>query len=74
MSVRTAELQHAISISDVRASRPLGADIRTVEVKLAVSIYDAPASGPQLSDVWTVNLKCNSCLMETHVQTGYHIV
>lgn len=57
MSVRTAELQHAISISDVRASRPWGVDVRTVEVESAVSIYDAPTSGPRLTEVRTVNFE-----------------
>jgi hypothetical protein len=56
-SVRTAKLQHPISISDARASGPWGGDVRTVEVESAVTIYDAPASGPQLSDVWTVHFE-----------------
>jgi len=51
------KLQHAISISDTRASRPWGGDVRTVEVESSVTIYDALASGPQLSDVRTVKFK-----------------
>jgi hypothetical protein len=54
-SVRTAKLQHAISISDVRASGPWEGYVRTVEVESTVTIYDAPASEPQLSDVRTVH-------------------
>jgi hypothetical protein len=56
-SVRTAKLQHAISISDARESGPRGGDIWTVEVESAVTIYDAPSSGPQLSDVRTVHFE-----------------
>jgi hypothetical protein len=44
MAVRTVDLQHAISISVVRASGPLKAGVRTVEAKSAISISDAPAS------------------------------
>jgi len=56
-SVRTAKLQHTISISDTRASGPWGGDVRTVKVESVVTIYDAPASGPQLSDVRTVHFE-----------------
>jgi hypothetical protein len=56
-SVRTAKLQHAISISDARESGPLRGDVRTIEVESAVTIYDVPASGPQLSDVRTVHFE-----------------
>jgi hypothetical protein len=56
-SVRTAKLQHAISISDACAFGPWEGDVRTVEVESAVSIYDAPSSGPQLSGVRTVKFK-----------------
>jgi hypothetical protein len=55
--VRTAKLQHAISISDARESGPWGGDVRTVEVESVVTIYDAPASEPQLSDVRTVHFE-----------------
>jgi hypothetical protein len=54
MSVRTAELQHAISISTMRASGPWGAGVRAVEVESAISILVARASGPRLTDVRTV--------------------
>lgn len=54
-NVRTAILQHAVSISTMPASGPWGAVVRTVEVKSTISIYVAPASGPQLSNVRTVN-------------------
>jgi hypothetical protein len=56
-SVRTAKLQHVISISDACASGPWGGDVRTVEFESAVTIYDAPLSGPQLSDVRTVHFE-----------------
>jgi hypothetical protein len=56
-SVRTAKLQHAISISDALASGPWRGDVRTVEVESAVTIYDAPASGPQLLDVRMVHFE-----------------
>jgi hypothetical protein len=56
-SVRTAKLQHAISISDACASGPRRGDVRMVEVESSVTIYDAPASGPQLSGVRTVKFK-----------------
>jgi len=56
-SVRMAKLQHAISISDMRASEPWWGDVWTVEFKSAVTIYDAPASGPQLSDIRTVHFE-----------------
>jgi len=58
MSVRTVELQHAISISDMRASGPWEAVVRTVEVESEISILVARASGSRLTDV----------------RTGYHIV
>jgi hypothetical protein len=53
MSVRTAELQHAISISAMRASRPWEAVVRTVEVESAISILVARASEPRLTDLRT---------------------
>jgi hypothetical protein len=56
-SVRTAKLQHAIFIYDVRASRPRGANVLTVEVESSVPIYDAPSSEPQRSGVRTVKFK-----------------
>jgi hypothetical protein len=56
-SVRTAKLQHSISIYDTRASGPYGGDVRMIEVESSVTIYDAPASGPQLSDVRTVHFE-----------------
>jgi hypothetical protein len=54
MNVRTAILQHPISISAMRASGPWDADVRTVEVELAISLTDERSSGPMLTDVWTV--------------------
>jgi hypothetical protein len=56
-SVRTAKLQHAISISDAHASGPWEGDVRMVEVESVVTIYDAPVSGPQLSDVRAVHFE-----------------
>jgi hypothetical protein len=53
-NVRMAILQHAISISTMRASGPWEADVRTVEVKSTISILVACASGPRLTDVRTV--------------------
>jgi len=58
MSVRTAELQYAISISAMRASGPWEAVVRTVKVESTISILVARASRPRL----------------TGVRTGYHIV
>jgi hypothetical protein len=58
MSVRTAELQHAISISAMRASGPWEAVVQTVEVESAISILIARPFGPRLTDV----------------RTGYYIV
>jgi hypothetical protein len=54
MSFRTAILQHAISISAMRASEPWEADVWTVEVESAISLTDERASGPMLTDVQTV--------------------
>jgi hypothetical protein len=54
MSVRTAELQHSISISAMRASGPCEVVVRTVEVESAISILVARASGPRLTDVLTM--------------------
>jgi hypothetical protein len=54
MSVRTAELQHAISISAMRTSGPRGAVVRKVEVESVISILVVRASGPRLTDVRTV--------------------
>jgi hypothetical protein len=51
MSVRTAELQHAISISAMRASGPWEAVVRTVVVESTISILIARAFGPRLTDV-----------------------
>jgi hypothetical protein len=51
---RDLELQHAISISDVRASGPRKAVVRTVEVESAISFFDERASEPQLPDLRTV--------------------
>jgi hypothetical protein len=53
MSVRTAELQHAISISAMRVSGPWEAVVRMVKVKSAISFFDERAFGPRLSDVQT---------------------
>jgi hypothetical protein len=54
MNVWTAILQHAISISAMRASGPREADVRTVEIESAISLTDERASGPRLTDVRTV--------------------
>jgi hypothetical protein len=54
MNVRTAILQHTISISAMRVSGPREADVRTVEVESAISLTDERASGPRLIDVRTV--------------------
>jgi hypothetical protein len=54
MSVRTADLQHSISISTMRASGPWKAGVRTVEVESTISLTDERASGPRLTDVQTV--------------------
>jgi hypothetical protein len=54
MSVRTADLQHIISISAILASRPWQAVVRTVEVESAISLIVGRASGPRLTDVRTV--------------------
>jgi hypothetical protein len=54
MNVRMAILQHAISISIMRASGPREADVWTVEVESAISLNDERASGPRLTDVRTV--------------------
>jgi hypothetical protein len=54
MNVRTTILQHAISISAMRASGPWEADFWTVEVKSTISISDERTSGPMLTDVRTV--------------------
>jgi hypothetical protein len=58
MNVRTVILQHAISISAMRAFEPIEADVRTVEVESAITLTDERASGPML----------------TNVQTGNHII
>jgi hypothetical protein len=49
--VRTAELQHTISISAMHAFGPSETVVRTVEVELAISILVACASGRRLTDV-----------------------
>jgi hypothetical protein len=49
-----AELQHAISISAMRASGPRGAGVRTVEVKSAISFFDEREAGPRLTVVRAV--------------------
>jgi hypothetical protein len=67
MSVLTDELQHAISITAMGASGPWAAFVRTVEVESAISILVARASGRGY-------FYCDSCLTETRVLTGYHIV
>jgi hypothetical protein len=54
MSVRTVDLQHAISISAMRASRPWKAVVRMVEVESAISLTIEHAFGPRLTVVWTV--------------------
>jgi hypothetical protein len=57
MNVRMAILQHAISISVMRASGPREADVRTVEVESAISLTNERASGPMLTDVRTVTFE-----------------
>jgi hypothetical protein len=54
MNVRTAILQHAISISVMRASGPKEVDVWKVEVESAISLTDESVSGPRLTDVRTV--------------------
>jgi hypothetical protein len=54
MNVRTAILQHTISISDMRVSGTWGIGLWTIEVESAISILVARASGPRLTDVRTV--------------------
>jgi hypothetical protein len=54
MNIRTTILQHAISISAMRASGPWNADVWTVEVESTISLTDESASGPMLTDVRTV--------------------
>jgi len=53
MSIHTAELQHTISISAMRAFGPREVVVRTVEVESAISILVARSSGPRLTDVPT---------------------
>jgi hypothetical protein len=57
MKVRTAILQHVISISAMRASGPREADVRTVEVESAISLTDERASEPRLTDVRTMTFE-----------------
>jgi len=57
MNVRMAILQHAISISAMRASGPREADVRMVEVESAISLTDERASGPMQTDVQTVTFE-----------------
>jgi hypothetical protein len=52
--VRTAKLQHSISISAMCVSGPWEAVGRTVEVESAISTLVASASEPRLTDVRTV--------------------
>jgi len=54
MSVRTADLQHAISISAMRVSGPWKAGVRTVEVESAISLTVEHTSRPRLTEVRTV--------------------
>jgi hypothetical protein len=54
MSVQTAILQYAISISTMRASGLREAVVQTVEVESAISFFDERTSEPYLSDVRTV--------------------
>jgi hypothetical protein len=54
MIVWTAILQHAISISAMRASGPCEVDVRMVEVESAISLTDECVSGPVLTDIRTV--------------------
>jgi hypothetical protein len=54
LNVRTAELQHAISISAMRVSGPRLTDVQTVEVESAISLTVERTSGPRLTDVQTV--------------------
>jgi hypothetical protein len=53
-NVRTAILQHSISISAMRASGPWEVDVRTIEVESTNSLTDERASGPMLTDFRTV--------------------
>jgi hypothetical protein len=54
MNVRTAILQHAISIYAMRLSGPREADVWMVEVESTISLIDERASGPMLINVRTV--------------------
>jgi hypothetical protein len=57
MNVQTPILQHAISISAMRASGPREADVRTVEVESVIFLTDELASGPRLTDIRTVTFE-----------------
>jgi hypothetical protein len=70
MNVRTAELQHAISISVMQLSEPWRAGIQTVEVESAISILVHARSDQGWLTSWPWYLNCDSCLMETRVRTG----
>jgi hypothetical protein len=54
MNVRTAILQHAISISAMCESGSWEVDVRMVEVESVISLTDERASGPMPIDVRTV--------------------
>jgi len=54
MSVRTANLQHTISIYTMRASRPWKAGVQTVEVESVISLTVERASRPRLTVVRTM--------------------
>jgi hypothetical protein len=82
MNVRTTELQHAISISVMRASEPWRAGIQTVDVESAISILVARASGSWYLKVvrtrcWDVRTDASwnrSFSIQCRVRTVWHVV
>jgi len=48
--------------------------IRTADEMHAVFISDARASGPSWLASRCLDLKCNTCLMDESIQTGFHVV
>jgi len=60
--------------SSTRNFHICGTRVRTVEVKSAISISVERASGPWQTDVRTVEFELGTCLMETRVRTGNHVI
>jgi hypothetical protein len=67
MNVRMAILQHAISISVMRASGLREADVRTVEVKSEIFLTDDRTFGPMLTDVRTGNHIIRTVGQSSHI-------